>query len=307
MRANSFLIAPLLTVAILSLTGCDMDFGPSERFSQDFHYSYPLSAGGRLNAETFNGSVEISGWDQNTVDISGTKFGPTQEAADSLNVSVDHSPDMVSIRVVRPSERRNNAGARLSIKVPRAALLDRIVSSNGAIRTRDGAGPARFKTSNGQIRVEGLRGTLDAQTSNGSIELVAIAGDVTARTSNGHIRAERLQGSLDAVSSNGSVTAAIEKGSRPVRVETSNGRVELSFPDGLAGEVRVATNNAGITLRLPADANASVMARTSNAGVSSDFDVRGQADKHRLEGTIGRGGPLLDLTTSNGGIHLERM
>jgi hypothetical protein len=28
--------------------------------------------------------------------------------------------------------------------------------------------------------------------------------------------------------------------------------------------------------------------------------------KHRLEGTIGTGGPLLDLETSNGGIKLLR-
>jgi hypothetical protein len=43
--------------------------------------------------------------------------------------------------------------------------------------------------------------------------------------------------------------------------------------------------------------------------VSSDFDVRtqGEISQHRLEGVIGNGGPLLDLSTSNGGIHLARL
>ena len=53
--------------------------------------------------------------------------------------------------------------------------MDRILTSNGAIRTLDGSGPARLRTSNAEIRVQGLRGSLDAQTSNGSIELIDIA------------------------------------------------------------------------------------------------------------------------------------
>jgi hypothetical protein len=50
------------------------------------------------------------------------------------------------------------------------------------------------------------------------------------------------------------------------------------------------------------------MARTSNASISSDFDVssRGFGDKHHLEGTIGSGGPVLDLSTSNGSIKVVR-
>ena len=41
----------------------------------------------------------------------------------------------------------------------------------------------------------------------------------------------------------------------------------------------------------------------------NDFDVQvqGQISKHSLEGTIGSGGPVLDLSTSNGSIHLEKL
>ena len=142
MRANYFL--PGLAAALLCLAACDIeDFnvGDFQRFQRDFHYSYPLKAGGSLSLETFNGSVEISGWDQNTVDINGVKYGPTQEQADALKVDIENSPDAVSIRVVRPSVRRGNQGARFTIKIPRSAVLQRIYSSNGSIRTLDGAGP----------------------------------------------------------------------------------------------------------------------------------------------------------------------
>ena len=85
--------------------------------------------------ETFNGSVDISGWDQDTVDISGTKYGPSQEEADNLRVDVDASPDSVSVHVPRPTDRRNNQGARLTIKIPRNTQLDRITTSNSSIHT----------------------------------------------------------------------------------------------------------------------------------------------------------------------------
>jgi uncharacterized protein involved in outer membrane biogenesis len=258
----------------------------------------------------FNGSVEVSGWDQETVDISGAKSGPTQEAADALKVAIDNSPDSVSIRVTRPSG-RGNTGARFAIKIPRAAYVDRIFTSNGAIRTQDGSGPSRLRTSNAEIRVEALRGSLDAQTSNGSIELIDIDGDAKAHTSNGHIRTEGLHGGLEADTSNSSIHARLAQvpAGRPVRLETSNSSVELSLPANFANDIRVSTSNSSITLHMPYQVNAHVMARTTNSSISSDFEVRmqGEFNKNRLEGVVGNGGPLIELTTSNGSIRLLKM
>src|SRR5579862_755499 len=165
MRAKFLLPA---MAGMLVLTACDVvDIGNFERFNRDFHYSYPFHSNGKLELETFNGGIEISGWDQETIDISGTKSGPSQQAADDLKISIDNTPDAVSIREPRPIDRRNHEGARFVIKIPRGAHLDRISTSNGGIRIADGSGPARLRTSNGQIHVTGLHGSVDAQTSNG--------------------------------------------------------------------------------------------------------------------------------------------
>jgi DUF4097 and DUF4098 domain-containing protein YvlB len=273
MRAK--LLLPILA-ALLGLAACDFeDFGGFDRYRQDFHYTYPLKSGGRLSVETFNGSVEVSGWDQPTIDISGAKYAATQEAADALKVAIDNSPDSVSIRVTRPSDRRGNMGARFVIKIPRAAYLDRIFTSNGAIRTQDGSGPARLRTSNAGIRVRALRGSLEASTSNASIDA----------------RLEQVPAG------------------RPVRLETSNASVELRLPADFASDVRVNTSNGGITLHMPYQVNAQVEARTTNSSISSGFEVKmqGEFSKNRLEGVIGNGGPLIDLSTSNGSIRLLKM
>ena len=309
MRAQFSIGTLALAAALVSIPACDVEFGDLGRFSRDFHYNYPLQTHGRIAVETFNGSVEISGWDQPMVDISGTKYGPTEEIAEALTISVDHTPDAISVRAVRPADRRGNQGARFVIKIPRDAILERIASANGSIRTVDGAGPARLRTSNGAIHVASLNGRVDAQTTNSAVELTDVNGDATVVTSNGHIHAERLRGSLQGTTSNGGINAVLEAVSGPIRLETRNGSIDLRLPEKFTGDVHATTSNSGISLHLPPDASARVSARTSNASISSDFEmkVQGEFNKNHMEGTIGSGGPFIDLSTTNGGIHLLKM
>jgi hypothetical protein len=308
MRARYVL--PAIAAGLILFTGCDIeDMGVGfERYTEDFHYSYPLKAGGRLNVEGFNGSVEVSVWDQETVDISGTKYARSQAETQDLKIEVEHTLDSVSIRAVRPGTRRGNYGARFAIKVPRGVVLNHLVTSNGAIRTSDGAGPARLKTSNGHVEVRRLKGALTAETSNGPVELQDIDGAVEVHTSNGHVRGEGLRGALDATTSNSSIRATLDKVDGAVRVQSSNGGIDLTLPPNSQSAVRAHTSNSGITLHLPGEVNARLSAVTSNASISTDFEMRlrGEIAKHHIEGSIGSGGPLLDLSTSNGQIRILR-
>lgn len=243
---------------------------------------------GSLQVESFNGGVEISAWDENQVDISGTKWGPTPAAADSLRIDIDHAPDAVSVRAARPVDFRNHLGARFAIKVPRQVVIDRVVTSNGRIQSQDGNGPSVFRTSNGAIQIDSLHGSLSAQTSNGPVDLINVEGDATVHTSNGHVHTERLRGALDATTRNGTITAEVARPGVAVHAQTTNG---------------------SITVRLPDQAGAHVVADTSNSTIHSDFDLqmRGETSRHHLEGDIGRGGPLVELRTSNGSIRLLKL
>src|SRR5436305_3847195 len=126
---RAVLILP--AAAALILSGCDFeDFGGMERYHEDFHYSHPLKSGGRLSIEGFNGSIDISTWDQDTVDISGTKYARTQEDTAAIRIDVDHNADSVTVRAVRPNMnlRHGNYGVRFAVKVPRGAVYDRITT-----------------------------------------------------------------------------------------------------------------------------------------------------------------------------------
>jgi hypothetical protein len=261
-----------LDVAVLAgmgllLQGCDAVLdGAWNQVQEDFHYSYPLAAGGRIEVENQNGAVEVSAWDQNTVDISGSKYASTTDRLKDLRVDIAPSPNSITIRTFRADPHWGNGGVRYTIRVPRKTELARIVTSNGAINIDGIDGGARLRSSNGAIRGTGITGELEAETSNGRIEV----SDLRA----------------------------------PATVHTSNGAVELSFT--AANEVHATTSNGAITVRLPSGAGGSIHARTSNGSIQSDFDVsvHGVISKRSLDGTFGTGGPTLELSTSNGGIRV---
>jgi DUF4097 and DUF4098 domain-containing protein YvlB len=87
---------------------------------------------------------------------------------------------------------------------------------------------------------------------------------------------------------------------------TSNGSIDLTLGSAPKGDIRAETRNNGIKLHLPADTAAHVVADTSNGSISSDFSVSSKGDerKKHMDGVIGAGGPTIDLSTSNGSIHI---
>ena len=285
-----WLTVPLL-FSLAFLSGCDIEeFGSSQRYQADFQESHPLKAGSRLYVENSNGSIDITGWDQETADISGTKYASSEAALAAVKIDILASGDSLRIRTVRPSGHLGNLGAKYLIRVPRSTVLERIESSNGAIRVHDINSSARL------------------ETSNGAIELLSVSGPVTLKTSNGSIRADNVEKGIDASTSNGPIRVGLGKleDRRSVRLATSNGGVEFSVDDLRNSDVTVTTSNGPITARLPGALASEVKATTSNASVTNEFEseFHGDSRKNHLEGTIAGGGPLLTLKTSNGPIRL---
>jgi DUF4097 and DUF4098 domain-containing protein YvlB len=116
-----------------------------------------------------------------------------------------------------------------------------------------------------------------------------------------------MQGGLEAETSNGAIVARLENSpSIPVKLSSSNGSIELTMAKAPQSDIRAKTVNNSITLHLPTGTAARVSADTSNAKVSCDFDLTGENDNGHLKGTIGAGGPSIELTSSNGSIHIVK-
>jgi DUF4097 and DUF4098 domain-containing protein YvlB len=124
-------------------------------------------------------------------------------------------------------------------------------------------------------------------TVNGGIDAEGLASRVTAQTVNGTVRLETT-GEAEASTVNGSITARATPRRDHLAFRTVNGSIRLEMPSG---------------------ANAEVSAHTVNGAIYSDFPVtiRGGLVGRSLRGTLGRGGPSLELRTVNGSIRLLEM
>ena len=293
------------------LTACHVDFGDSDRFHEDFNRSFPMTPGGRLVVEGFNGTIDISTWEKNEVEINGTKLASSQELLKDIKVDFDVTSSSVKVRVDKPSF-QGNCGVRFTIRVPKKVELERIRSSNGSIQVAGIEGPAALISSNGKIEVIKMTGKLNVETSNGSIELAGHRGPVHARTSNGKISGDIEKGWLDAHTSNGSIEVRLKEIDmpEPVRLETSNGSIEVTLT--AAHELKARSSNSSITVRLPESIDVTLKAYTSNSRVETDFADPRRADSEdddeknhrRLDAKVGKGGPVIDLSTSNGKIRI---
>src|SRR6476660_4660191 len=89
-------VLPLTLVSCIEIDG--FNFGNMQRFKEDFHSSYPLQPGGRISLDTMNGSVEVTGWDKDTVDIVGTKYANSQSILKDIKIDVVSAPGSITIR-----------------------------------------------------------------------------------------------------------------------------------------------------------------------------------------------------------------
>src|SRR5579884_2802076 len=312
--------APAIAAGMVSLTGCYemMDWGESDRYKQDFHYSYALNPGGTVSVDNYNGSVDIASWDQNTVEVDGTKYASRQSVLDDTKVDVSASPGSVRIRTIRPSDGHWNNGVRYSIHVPRRAQLDEIATTNGAIRIDGVDGNARLHTTNGSLRIDRIKGDVTARTTNGRIEAREIDGNTSLRTTNGSIDAEVEHGSFEADTTNGKIEATLTDPAPnwPVKLHSTNGHIEVYVRGTKVPDLRADTSNSAITVHLPASASFRVHANTSHSSVSSDFDGlsassdeddRGKHRRNQMDGSVGSGGALIELSSTNGSIKILKL
>ncbi|HEY6867842.1 MAG TPA: DUF4097 family beta strand repeat-containing protein [Candidatus Eisenbacteria bacterium] len=126
------------------------------------------------------------------------------------------------------------------------------------------------------------------RTVNGSVEAESLDGPILARTVNGHVEVSTSK-RAEASTVNGSITA---------RMGSTAGGDGLEF----------STVNGSITLDLPETVNADLSASTVNGSIQTDFPVtvQGTFNRHRIEGTLGKGGMDLKLQTVNGSIRLRK-
>jgi hypothetical protein len=234
----------------------------------EYHETYVVEPGTIIEVHNINGNIVIGASDNNKVEVNVEK--KTNKSASELEkVTFDISVGEKLIIKTRYLEEKANVTVTYDIKVPTNVHVGSISTANGSIELEKTTGNLILHTANGDIIVEDHNGSVKAQTSNGDITTDDTDMIVEAITSNGRIEAE--------------LTAVPEEG------------------------IKITSSNGSIILHITKDADAEINAATSNGRVSiDDLElIDAVISKKSVVGILGKGGPEVHISTSNGTIYLE--
>jgi DUF4097 and DUF4098 domain-containing protein YvlB len=178
---------------------------------------------------------------------------------------------------------------------------------------RDLARQVNVQTAGAQIRADGPSGTGNHDRSwSVSYEVfVPTRTSANLQTVNGGISVSDVLGGLEFKSVNGGINLKRVNGT--VRGQTTNGGVNVELAgdrwDGQGMEIR--TTNGGVNLAVPQNFSAQLEAETRNGSVHSDLPMvlpaASNGPQRHVSTALGAGGPMLKITTTNGGVNIKRL
>ncbi len=151
-----------------------------------------------------------------------------------------------------------------------------LTTSGGSITAKDCSGKIALKTSGGTLSLTNLNGEIDANTSGGSITAKSISGTLKTGTSGGSVNVSEMSGNIEAKTSGGSMNVEMKSVDQYVKLST-NGNLNLTLP-----------GNKGYNLK----------AKANKVETSGMKDFRGNTETKSIEGTVGNGGPTIEVKSS---------
>lgn len=243
---------------------------PALAAGPDFSWNGELAAGKTIYIFDINGHVTATRSHSRQASVTAVKLG-RESNFDRVRVEATPSADGITVCALFPLKHGGQATCQPGKYNSSGEMEDVKVQVDFTIQVPDGV-------------------KLEVATVNGGIDALDLASDLEVKTVNGSIHATS-SGLVEATTVNGSITAAMGKGSwdRYVNFETVNGSVRLTVPH---------------------DLNAELHAESVNGSISSDFPVTMEGAFWRrggsIDGTIGKGGGQLRLSTVNGSIVITR-
>ncbi|HVW10772.1 MAG TPA: DUF4097 family beta strand repeat-containing protein [Bryobacteraceae bacterium] len=163
-------------------------------------------------------------------------------------------------------------------------------TSGGRVQTR---GPEAADNSGWSVSYEIFvpqSTSLNVTTFNGGISISDVRGNLHFEATNGGITLKRLAGEVEGATVNGGVN------------------IELAGNTWQGNKIDVKTRNGGVNIAVPENFSAHFQTETVNGSLQSDFPLTmsGELRSRSHDFTIGGGGPLIHVTTTNGGVKLRR-
>jgi hypothetical protein len=249
-----------------------------------------------LNLE---GSIRVTGWDKDSIDVSGTaEVGHPRRgfymAGESGGAGFKLGMDVTA-------EGRPVGAARLDVRVPRESRVW-IKSNAASIEVADVRGGLDLYSVSGAVRVSGRADQLSVESMDGDVEITAASAWLKVKTADGRVL---LEGSADDADVSTVSGAIVIEGGRYARArfESVTGGVEFRGAIPRGGNYSFETHSGPVTLRLAPGPDATVSVTTFGGEVRSEF---GPAPASGGSIRLGDGEAEVAIRTFRGSVALRR-
>ena len=156
----------------------------------------------------------------------------------------------------------------------------------------------------GTTHLEHINGSVHLHTSRTDLQIARLDGEVES-VPNEDLMVDQAVGPFALTTSNRNIR--LDRIAGDVAVTDRNGTIELTAAPPL-GAITLEDRNGSVKLILPEHAGFSVQASTSNGNIDTDFplSIQGSENHKSVNGTVGAGGPLLRITTTNSDISIDK-
>jgi hypothetical protein len=215
-----------------------------------------LPPGGGITVDITIGSVRIEGGDRRDVDIVIERHAPTTDLLARLPATIDESPAGVAIRALQADGGTDPAlRTDISLRVPEAALIDRVRVMEGRIALDRFRGSINADVRRGPIDAADVAGILRLESGIGSVTLkgarLSPGGLLRLRAFNGdvrlHLAARPADARILALALNGTIAsdipltsrdtwgprwseATLGKGEPVISIDVVTGKIEIRSP-----------------------------------------------------------------------------
>lgn len=185
--------------------------------AQDFQKAYRVGAGGQVKVGNVSGDVIVTGYDGDSIIVTGIKKGRDR---DLIEVEDRSGSNSVDVGVKYPKNCNCDASIRFEVQVPRSITFD-----------------DHFTSVSGDVKVTGISGQLHASAVSGDVRIKDVTGSVNASAVSGDVSVEiqRLDGSDD------------------MKFSTVSGDVSVTLPSSLDAEVDLSSFSGSIKTDFPVE------------------------------------------------------
>ncbi|MGB5469474.1 MAG: DUF4097 family beta strand repeat-containing protein [Woeseiaceae bacterium] len=263
------------------------------------------AADGQVDISNIAGSISVTGWSRNAVEVTGTLGRNVEE------LIFERKKDKVTVKVKVPRHGGRGIDSDLHINVPQNSSID-VSAVSADIDVTDVLGEQRLHTVSGDVSTESAGSDVTAASVSGDVEVNGDKSDTDtqASTVSGDVTLFRVSGTVSAESVTGRVI--VDEGSFS-RADLNVVNGELLFQAGLRkdGKLSAETVNGAVDVELVGDVSATIDVSTVNGRIRNCFGPEPERTSKYAPGwslrfTEGEGDGRVDISTVNGGVKLCR-